>query len=135
LRLRLYFRLRLITVWRLAGIVAICTVPAVCSRVTATLVSLPIRLTLAFGGLTIHALTLVALLQVGGMNAKIVFRMLVVILGRYAIAGRGGVPRESQVFFVHLKRVTANSDTWSIAIEQILPIPAPTTAAAAARAF
>ncbi len=142
-RLSLYFRLRsiavlhlrLITVSRLTGIVAIRNVPPVCSRVTATLVTLPFRMPLAIGALTIRTLTLVALLQVRGMNAKIVFRMLVVILGRYAIAGRSGIPRESQVFFVHLKRVTANSHAGSIAIEKILPISAPTAVTTAARAF
>jgi len=75
--------------------------PAICPLVTATLISLPFRVSLPFGmplaigRLAVRILTLVAVLQVGGVNAKIMLRMLVVIFGRYAIAGRRGVPRKS----------------------------------------
>lgn len=61
--------------------------------------------------------------------------MLKVILCSNTIAGGRSITGQSQVFFVYLKRVAANPDAWSVAVESLLTICAPTPTISAARAL
>lgn len=65
-------------------------------------------------------------------NAKIMLRMLEHVLGRHPVSGGGGVPRELQIFLVHLIRITANADAGTVAVEILVALRRTTTPSAAA---
>ena len=128
-------RLRRRRLWRVAWLVLTEERLAIVIAVIVVVVSRALRGALLRRWIVVIGILLAELFLRGGYQAEIVFGVLVVIFGRYAVAGGCRVTRESQVFLVHLKRVAANSDAWSVAIEHIRSIATPATVAAAARAF
>src|SRR3954470_23058418 len=60
-------------------------------------------------------------LVVGVDDAVIVLRMLVIVLGRDAIAGRRCVARQRQIFLEHLVGIAAHPDIGTIGVERLVP--------------
>jgi hypothetical protein len=56
---------------------------------------------------------------VGIHHSKVMFSVLVQILGRDPIAARRGLARQGYVSFKYLIGVAANFDIWSIAVESL----------------
>jgi len=67
--------------------------------------------------LAVSRMTLSALFLVGGIEPEIVLGVLIVVFRRYAVTSTRRIARETQIFFVHLKRVSANPHGWSVAVE------------------
>lgn len=123
-----------IAVGRRRTVRAVCVI-AITAITASALAALPIPLTLSVIGLGICRLPFVPLFLIDGINAEVMLGMLKVILCSNTIAGGRCVARQSQVFFVYLERVAANPDAWSVAIECLLTICAPTPTISAARAL
>jgi hypothetical protein len=54
-------------------------------------------------------------------DAEIMLGMLHIIFRRNPITGRLSIARQGEVFFVNLKRVSANSDIRPVAVESLVP--------------
>jgi hypothetical protein len=109
------------------GILRMLLVPV---RPIALMASLPI------GRLPICWLAPRKLFLIGRIDPEIVLGMLEVVFRGNPVTGTESIPRERQIFLVHLKRVSANSHARSVTVEHLLTVgPAPSTTTAAARAF
>lgn len=53
-------------------------------------------------------------------HAKIVFRMLIIILGRDSVALRRRIARHTKVFFEDLMSITANADIRAVAVISLI---------------
>ena len=116
-------------------VVAIAAIAPTALAALTIVLPVPVTLTLSVIGLGIRSLPLVPLLLIDGIDAEVMFGMLIVVLGSYSVAGGRCVARQSQIFFVYLERVAANPDAWSVTIECLLTICAPTPTIPAARAL
>lgn len=115
---------------------AICTVSIVpVAAIAAAASTLRITVTLPVIRLGVRRLPLVPLLLINGIDAEVMFGMLIIVLRSNTVACGRCIARHSQVLFMYLKRVAANPDTWSVAVESLLTICAPTPTIPAARAL
>ncbi len=73
--------------------------------------------TLLVRHLSVSGMALGAFFLIDGIDPEIVLGVLIVVFRRYAVASTRCIARETQIFFVHLKRVSANPHAWSVAVE------------------
>lgn len=67
------------------------------------------------------ALTGLAFRLVHVDDAEVMLGMLQIILGGDSIAGRGGIARELEIFFINLIGITPNPNLGTIAVESLQP--------------
>jgi len=89
--------------------------------VLAVAVSPGIAVGTAIGIATItSALVFAALFVDQTDNAKVMLGMLKVIFSRYSIAGNLSITRQSQIFFIYLKRIAPDADLGTIAVKGLM---------------